>query len=29
MGEERYRLGLYRQGSPDACIFLSELMKSE
>lgn len=25
----RYRLGLYQQRSPDICIFLSEIMKSE
>lgn len=29
MGGEQYRLGLYQQGSPDVCIFLSELMKSD
>lgn len=28
-GRVRYRVGLYQQGSPNICIFLSELMKSE
>lgn len=29
VGAERHSLGLNQQGSPDVCIFLSELMKSE